>query len=174
MRVERKEAEVPAQAVYLALSTLNPQLSTKPGITRLDQISAATHGWQVRLQWKGVRFGRFFSDSTWGGRELALVCAERYRDRLLARLERRRATATASPRSHTAPASRNRSGIVGVSRIVQRSAAGVEYHFWQASWTSPEGSRKTVRFSVLRHGEDLARDLACEARRRSQDSGSGI
>lgn len=140
---------------------------SRPGITRLDQESVATHGWQVRLQWKGVRFGRFFSDSAWGGREAALHCAERYRDRLLARLERRREGASASTRSHTAPASRNRSGVVGVTRIVQRSAAGVEYHFWQASWTTPEGRRETVRFSVLKYGEESALDLAREARRRA-------
>ncbi len=140
---------------------------SRPGITRLDQPSVVTHGWQVRLQWKGVRFGRFFSDSVWGGREGALACAERYRDRILARLERRRAISNASPRSHTAPTARNRSGVVGVSRIVQRSPAGMEYHFWQASWISGEGKRKSVRFSVLRHGEETALELACEARRRA-------
>lgn len=140
---------------------------SKPGITRLDQASVATHGWQVRLRWKGVRFGRFFSDSAWGGREAALLCAERYRDRLLAGLERRGSGSSASSRSHTAPAPRNRSGVVGVARIVQRSGAGVEYRFWQASWTSPEGRRETVRFSVLKYGEEEAWQLACEARRRA-------
>ncbi len=140
---------------------------SRPGITRLDQASVATHGWQVRLQWKGVRFGRFFSDSAWGGPEAALLCAQRYRDRLLARLERGRASSPASLRSHTAPAARNRSGVVGVSRIVQRSPAGAEYLFWQASWTSPDGKRESVRFSVLKHGERLAFSLAVSARRRA-------
>lgn len=140
---------------------------SRPGITRLDQASVATHGWQVRLQWKGVRFGRFFSDSAWGGREAALLCAERYRDRLVARFERRRDQTAASTRSHTGPASRNRSGVVGVSRIVQRGANGTEYLFWQASWTAPDGRRETVRFSVLKHGDEIAMRLACEARRRA-------
>ncbi|MCB1204545.1 MAG: hypothetical protein KDN18_09820 [Verrucomicrobiae bacterium] len=140
---------------------------SRPGITRLDQTSVATHGWQVRLQWKGVRFGRFFSDSTWGGREAALLCAERYRDRLLARLERRRSASSASTRSHTAPAGRNRSGTVGVTRIVQRSSSGAEYHFWQASWTTSDGRREMVRFSVLKYGEETALALAREARRRA-------
>jgi hypothetical protein len=142
---------------------------SRPGITRLDQASVATHGWQVRLQWKGVRFGRFFSDSAWGGREAALLCAERYRDRLLARLGRRRDQAAASTRSHTGPAARNRSGVVGVSRIVQRGPNGVEYCFWQASWTGSDGRRETVRFSVLKHGDEIAMRLACEARRRAME-----
>lgn len=139
------------------------------GITRLDQASVATHGWQVRLQWKGVRFGRFFSDSSWGGREAALICAERYRDRLLLRLGRSRERTVASTRSHTAPASRNRSGVVGVSRIVQRGGNGIEYHFWQASWTGSDGRRETVRFSVLKLGDEVAMRLACEARRRAME-----
>lgn len=142
---------------------------SRPGITRLDQVSVATHGWQVRIQGKGVRFGRFFSDAAWGGREAALLCAERYRDRLGARLERRRADASASTRSHTLPTARNRSGMVGVARIVQRSAAGVEYYFWQASWTAPDGTRETVRFSVQKHGEEIALTLACEARRKAME-----
>ena len=142
---------------------------SRPGITRLDQVSVATHGWQVRIQGKGVRFGRFFSDAAWGGREAALLCAERYRDRLVARLERRKSEASASTRSHTLPTSRNRSGMVGVARIVQRSAAGVEYYFWQASWTAPDGTRETVRFSVQKHGEEIALTLACEARRKAME-----
>jgi len=142
---------------------------SRPGITRLDQVSVSTHGWQVRIQWKGARFGRFFSDAIWGGREAALLCAERYRDRLVARLDRRRAEASASTRSHTAPTSRNRSGMVGVARIVQRSASGVEYFFWQASWTAPDGTRESVRFSVQKHGEALALTRACEARRKAME-----
>lgn len=142
---------------------------SRPGITRLDQVSVATHGWQVRIQWRGVRMGRFFSDSAWGGREAALLCAERYRDRLVARLDRRNAGVRASPRSHTSPAARNQSGVVGVSRIVQRSAGGVEYSFWQASWTTPEGTRETVRFSIRKHGEEVALSLACEARRKAME-----
>lgn len=142
---------------------------SRPGISRLDQVSVATHGWQVRLQWKGVRFGRFFSDSAWGGREAARVCAERYRDRLLARLERRRDSSPASIHSHSAPAGRNRSGFVGVARIVQRTASGMEYHFWQASWTGAAGQRETVRFSVLKFGEEEAKALAVAARRRATE-----
>ena len=140
---------------------------SRPGITRLDQVSVATHGWQVRIQWKGVRFGRFFSDASWGGREAALLFAQRYRDRLVARLERRRAEASASARSHTAPTSRNRSGMVGVARIVQRSASGVEYFFWQASWTAGAARRERLGFPVQKPGEDVARPLPSGAGRKA-------
>ncbi|MEO0416529.1 MAG: hypothetical protein AAF226_16410, partial [Verrucomicrobiota bacterium] len=54
------------------------------GISRLDQPEVGTHGWQVRIQRKGVRHGRFFSDSAWGGRERALEVALEFRDRVIA------------------------------------------------------------------------------------------
>ncbi|MDF1824347.1 MAG: AP2 domain-containing protein [Verrucomicrobiales bacterium] len=135
------------------------------GISRLDQESVGTHGWQVRFQRKGVRYGRFFSDSAWGGEAAALGKAQKFRDRLLARAERGGAETAASPRSHSSPAARNRSGVVGVTRIMQRSADGTEYYFWQASWTTGEGKRKTIRYSVLKHGNETAFELACIARR---------
>ncbi len=138
-----------------------------PGISRLDQESVATHGWQVRIQSKGVRYGRFFSDRLWGGRDGSLEAAIRYRDRLVSRIHRVQAEGAISARSRQIPDPRNRSGVVGVSRVVQRSAAGVEYHFWQASWTNVEGKRVVMRYSVLKYGDDRARDMACESRRKA-------
>lgn len=137
------------------------------GISRLDQAAVSTHGWQVRIQSKGVRYGRFFSDAVWGGREGSLEAAVRYRDRLLSRISEEMESAPMSPRSRQTPDQRNSSGVVGVSKIIQRSAAGVEYHFWQASWTTPDGRRVVVRHSVLKHGEERARELACESRRKA-------
>lgn len=136
---------------------------TEFAISRLDQTSVGTHGWQVRLQRKGVRYGRFFSDSAWGGREESLSLAIRYRDRILAHIER--AIERRSSSSHSLPAARNNSGVVGVAKITQRSANGVEYQFWQASWTSPNGNRKAVRYSVLKFGDREAFRRACIARR---------
>jgi len=137
------------------------------GISRLDQESVGTHGWQVRFQRKGVRQGRFFSDSEWGGKRRALAIARKYRDQLLAQAERQDAVAGRAVRVQTVVTRRNQSGVVGVSRISQRSAKGDEYHFWQASWTSPDGTRETVRFSVRKFGDEEAFQRACEARRKA-------
>ena len=132
------------------------------GICRLDQEQVGTHGWQVRFQRKGVRHGRFFSDREWGGHDKALRLARRFRDRLLAHASR----VSSSPqiRVQSSVTRRNRSGVVGVTRISQRSAKGDSYHFWQASWTDQDGTRKVVRFSVLKYGEDTAFQQACEVR----------
>ena len=134
------------------------------GINRLDQLSVGTHGWQVRIQRKGVRYGRFFSDSAWGGTREAFEKAVQYREKILSHSRRLREGNTASARSRAIPDQRNRSGAVGVTRILQRTN-GVEYRFWQASWTSPDGSREIIRFSVLKFGNSKAFELACEARR---------
>lgn len=137
------------------------------GISRLDQESVGTHGWQVRFQRKGVRQGQFFSDSEWGGKRRALAIARKYRDQLLAQAERQDAVSGRAVRVQTVVTRRNQSGVVGVSRISQRSAKGDEYHFWQASWTSSDGTRETVRFSVRKFGDEDAFHRACEARRKA-------
>lgn len=139
-------------------------MATEPseyGICRLDLDRSGTHGWQVRLQRKGVRFTRFFSDENWGGRSAALERARQFRDRLLARLDRQ---GQGQVRSHAVPAARNRSGVVGVARVVNVGVNGIEYASWQASWSPEPGTRRSVRFSVLRYGEDEAFRLACDAR----------
>lgn len=134
------------------------------GISRLDQASSGTHGWQVRIQRKGVRYGRFFSDREWGGADEALKVAIHYRDKIIAHSDRLGPSGEFSGRSHRFAGRRNNSGVVGVSRISQTSAKGVTYCFWQASWTDRDGARRTVRYSVLKLGEDEAFRLACIAR----------
>jgi len=130
-------------------------------ISRLDLESAGTHGWQVRLQRQGVRYARFFSDLNWGGRDGALVRARQFRDRIVASARRSRSSAV---RIQSVRTGRNTSGVVGVSRVSSTGANGARYHFWQASWSPSPGQRRTIRFSILEHGEDTAFELACEAR----------
>ena len=132
-------------------------------ISRLDLDLAGTHGWQVRLQRNGVRYGRFFADLTWGGRNRALQRARQFRDRIIASADR---SASTSIRIQSVRTERNTSGVVGVSRVTNTGANGVRYHFWQASWSPETGARRSVRFSILQHGEDIAFKLACEARDR--------
>ncbi len=137
--------------------------SSEYGICRLDLDTSGTHGWQVRLQRKGVRFTRFFADESWGGRDAAQERARQFRDRLLSRLERRDAGRV---RSHALPAARNRSGVVGVTRVINIGVNGIEYASWQAAWSPKPGVRRRIRYSVLRYGEDEAFRLACDARER--------
>ena len=128
-------------------------------ISRIDLSAMRSHGWQVRLTRRGRKYSRFFSDGKYGGREVALRTARDFRDELLARLPDREKSGAAGKMTR-----RNISGVVGVSRIVVRTA-GAEYEFWQATWSPDPGLRRRVKFSIRRYGENRAFQLACAARR---------
>ena len=133
-------------------------------ISRIDLPRAGTHGWQVRLQRRGVKYGKFFADRRHGGIRGAHEAARVWRDALLRRFEEEEAAARVCRLSV-----RNSSGVVGVAKIRVIAANGTEYWFWQATWSVSPGVRRCVKFSVLRHGEKQAFLLAVEARR----AGSG-
>ena len=128
-------------------------------ISRIDLSAMRSHGWQVRLTRRGRKYSRFFSDRKYGGREVALRTARDFRDELLARLSDREKSGAAGKMTR-----RNISGVVGVSRIVVRTA-GAKYEFWQATWSPDPGLRRRVKFSIRRYGENRAFQLACAARR---------
>ena len=49
-------------------------------IARLDLPGSGTHGWQVRLQRRGVKHAKYFSDRGHGGRVRAFELARDWRD----------------------------------------------------------------------------------------------
>lgn len=129
------------------------------GIARIELASVGSFGWQVRLQRRGQKVSRFFADRNYGGIDASLQAARTWRDEQWALWR-----TTAGPRTCvTSP--RNASGVVGVSRVIIRSTNGVVYHFWQATWCPAPGQRQSVKFSVKKHGEQIAYRLAIEARR---------
>jgi len=134
--------------------------SANYAIARIDIAIQRTHGWQVRLQRRGVKYAKFFSDSNFGGDEGALGIARQWRDQLLKKLE---ASVQSSTRICTRSA-RNSSGVVGVSKISVRGSNGVTYQFWQATWSPEPGKRCCVKFSVKRYGDSEAFELAVQAR----------
>lgn len=129
-------------------------------IARIDLPSAGTHGWQVRLQRRGVKYAKYFSDRMFGGPEDSLATARRWRDALLERLKREESVRICRR------SARNSSGVVGVSKVTVVASNGTEYRFWQATWSPESGKRRCVKFSVKRHGEERAFELAVDARER--------
>ncbi len=136
-------------------------------ISRIETRSEAGKvygGWEVRLQRRGRKTEKFFSDNGFGGKRGALNAAREFRDSL-----------EAASRKYTVkelaqnPSRRNKSGAVGVRLHKQVDTRGdYEYHYWYwvAQWTDGLGRRRTKSFSVHTHGEDEAYRLACEARRK--------
>jgi hypothetical protein len=129
-------------------------------IARIDLPDQRTHGWQVRLQRRGIKYGKFFSDSSYEDPRIALANALDFRDQLIRELE---AQAKNQARICTR-STRNSSGVVGVSKISITAANGATYHFWQATWSPQPGKRCCVKFSIKRYGESEAFELAVHAR----------
>ncbi len=125
-------------------------------IARIDLPGAGTHGWQVRLQRRGIKYGKFFADRSHGHPDRALQAAVRWRDKLLEKVTDRARICELSLR--------NSSGVVGVSKITVVSSNGNSYHFWQATWSPAPGQRRCVKFSIKRYGDNEAFQLAVEAR----------
>ncbi len=129
-------------------------------IARIDLPDASTHGWQVRLQRRGTKYGKYFADRSWGGPREAYEAARLWRNDLIARLDADDRSVRVCRRS-----ARNSSGVVGVSKVAVSAPTGATYYFWQATWSPNPGERRCVRFSVRRHGDREAFRLAVEARR---------
>ena len=126
-------------------------------IARIDLPDARTHGWQVRLQRRGIKYAKFFGDAPLGGIETSLLTARGWRDSLLKRIE-------IEDRARICQRStRNSSGVVGVSKV-SVVTNGVRYTFWQATWSPESGKRRCVKFSIKRYGDTQAFELAVLAR----------
>jgi len=128
-------------------------------ITRMERAQNSTFGWQVRLQRRGVKYGKYFADRGHGGPEESFEAARNWRDVILKKFSEDEAARVCSP------SSRNSSGVVGVSKVTIPGPAGTVYYFWQATWSPGGGERRSIRFSVKRYGERQAFRLAVRARR---------
>lgn len=126
-------------------------------LARIDLPGASTHGWQVRLQRRGVKYAKYFGDSVFGSSSRALQAARIWRNNLLRKIEDRE-QARICTRS-----ARNSSGVVGVSRV-KVVTNGASYEFWQATWSPSPGKRRCVKFSIRRYGDQEAFRLAVLAR----------
>lgn len=138
---------------------MSRSLQPNYGIARVELPQVGSIGWQVRLQRHGEKVSRFFSDRSYHGTESSLLAAREWRDAALQawQQQERARICEVSPR--------NASGVVGVCRVIIRATNGSEYHFWQATWCPAPGLRKSVKFSIKKHGDHLAYQLAIEARR---------
>jgi len=134
-----------------------PQADPNYAIARIDLAGASTHGWQVRLQRRGVKYAKYFGDRVHGSPAVALGAARAWRDELLQEIN-----ANEQKRICTRSA-RNRSGVVGVSKVTVVSN-GASYLFWQATWSPAPGKRRCIKFSIRRYGDREAFRMAVEAR----------
>lgn len=135
--------------------------SVTPGICRIDQPHKHNHGFFVRVQRVGKIHSAFFSDKKHGGRAPALAAAQKG----LLQLRRLAGLRQGHSRRWNAEVvrRRGRSGIHGVQRIIDRSVKPWR-KYWKATWSPKLGQVARRQFSIRKHGEDRAKQLAIRAR----------
>lgn len=142
-----------------AVASRMPTPTRHVGISRVDKHSTRTHAWVVRLQRNNRKVARTFSDGVWGGKAEAYQAAcEFYRQ--MADIVPALPFAAYCDRLKSS----NRSGIPGVSRHLVKMPSGRRIPYWYAR--CPLGLHKTklAKFSVKKHGEVNAFQLAVKAR----------
>jgi hypothetical protein len=137
-----------------------PRTTRHKNITRIDHPAKRTHGYNVRIAWKGEKYGKFFSDRVYGDRLGALSAAIDWRDKTERKIGKPR-----TEHQVVGWHSRNNTGVVGVRR---RKRGNVEV--FEATWISRTDKRKRVTtcFSIARHGEKKAFKLALRARQNGE------
>lgn len=140
------------------------------GITRVDRAAGhhadgrritATHGYFVRVTWKGQTFRKFFSDSVHGDRLGALEAAKDWRLAKEAEIGKPRSERQVFGQSHT------ETGIVGIRKVV----SGPQGHeTYEANWITENGTVGRTSYSIVKHGERKALKLAIAARERGENN----
>lgn len=135
-------------------------------IRRLEKTEKASRGWKVDLNRRGKYMHRYFTDTKYGGRAKALEAAKLYRDSLMSVTS----DADYALWRRTKMPSTNTSGVVGVARYSVWYKYKKKYFLlWQAVWDDIDGTRHCRRVFVSTHGDRLAKQLACEARREGME-----
>ena len=135
-------------------------------ISRIDDTKKKTHGWYVRVYFKGKMHSKFFSDARFGDKDQGLQEAIKYRDELERKLGKPR-----SERTVVQVSPRNRSGVIGVRR--RRKSSGKKgrpggYEVYEVTWSPGPGKMKRTSVSIEKYGEEEAFKRACEIRRQKE------
>jgi len=121
-------------------SSPNKAAKNLKSISRLD--ARSTHGWFVRIYFRGKTHRKLFSDSIFGSKEAALKAAIAYRDDYL--------------RTHhiedlpffTYPMKSNTTGVNGVSETFHRSRNGRKIPYFSVFWAPKRNQRRHKRFYI--------------------------
>lgn len=141
-------------------------------ISRVDNPSS--HGWMVRVARGSEKIVKFFNDVKFGGKRLAQQAAKNFRDETINRLNRE----GKRPRIKklVARQKRNRSGVIGVTRVERTKPDGTKVPYYSVTWHPQPGVQRGTSISILKYGEALAFKKACAIRNRQlmRRFGSGV
>jgi len=124
-------------------------------VARIDQESKRTHGWYVRVRFKGKTHSKFFSDKKNGGRYSSLLAALAWRDATESKLGKQRTD------RHMVTVSNTTTGVVGV-RLNEKLGR------YEVSWVNREGRQGKTSVSIAKHGKKKAFERACSIRKKKE------
>lgn len=134
--------------------------SREKGISRID--SGSTHGWFVRAYRNGKTFSKLFSDRKMGSQEKAYEAAVAYRNSLHQQVSQM----PREPRKRRLVLrdSRNKTGVIGVTRTARKLPNGTVTEAFSVSWRPAPGVQKCTSFSIRKYGEEGAFKRAVQHR----------
>jgi hypothetical protein len=141
-------------------SVAQAQANPMRNIQRIDK---GHHTWRVVMRRMHQHLRQHFTDSVYGGKELALAAAVAWRDQREADLSGVDYVVWQREwmRAH------NKSGTVGVYRNINTKKRGdsiIQQAQWMAYWQNTNGKRSVRSFNVSKYGEEGAKQLAIRAR----------
>jgi hypothetical protein len=137
---------------------MNEQQQLK-GISRID--TRDTHGWYVRIYKNGKTYSKLYSDNKYGGKDRALLVAQKAR---VIALEALKELPREPKRRLVRTDRRNKSGIIGVSKTTKINKNGTTSDYFQVTWSPEPGKVKNRQWSVKKYGEEEAGRRAVEYR----------
>ena len=131
------------------------------GISRIDQETKRTHGWYVRVDFKGKKYTKFFSDKKSGGKNISHLLAIKWRDTTEKKLGKIRTN------KRMVTLSNSGTGVVGVRLNVKKN----QYH---VTCVNDQGKQFKTSVSISKYGKKVAFLKACAIRREKENARLGI
>ena len=140
---------------------MEEEFKTHKGISRIDQEIKRTHGWFVRVSFRGKIHSKFFSDKKSGGKNLSHLLAIEWRNKTEKKLGIIRTN------KHMVTLSSSRTGVVGVRLNVKKN----HYH---VTCVNDQGKQFKTSVSIAKYGKKEAFLKACAIRREKENARLGI
>ncbi len=148
---------------------INKSKPSYKGISRIDSDHNHTHGWYVRVRHEGRVKSKFFSDRKYGGIVQALRKARRWYKNEMQEVVTKalgKKPKHIPDRVIVTKNKNNNTGVIGVQRIERQNPGGSIYRAFRVCWTDKDGKAHTKFFSIAKHGEQKAFEMACDYRRK--------
>jgi hypothetical protein len=124
------------------------------GVSRVDSEKRNSHGWLVRVRFKGESLSRFFTDSVYGGKEKSLRAAVRGRNELEREMGKPR-----TDRTLIVQAAQDTTGVPGVKLTMKEGR-----EVFEVTWCPRPNVVSRTSVSIAKYGAEAAFHRACRIR----------